>query len=229
MPKLRVHILGAGCSFDEQCGYPLAKQFIPELRAYADGIADAADCQKIKKAVEFTAALLNACQTGACHAATIDQLVNLILNGRCDEQIRALGSPQPNNAALRYDAVRKAKIATSAFFLEREGRVLNRQLGKYREFIQRKVLDETGVSERSQNRLRKSTARVLSFNYDRLFELSFLGAFADAHIKEFFPYHSEVLNSGLGPVGKHNTNPARQVLFPEATWFNRDALRGRHV
>ena len=79
-----------------------------------------------------------------------------------------------------YEAVRDAKIATAACFLERENAVRLQQIDKYKEFIQRKVLDETGVSIPCYTRLQKSNARVLSFNYDRLFELAFFGGFADS-------------------------------------------------
>jgi hypothetical protein len=202
MAKTRVYILGAGCSYD-QPGYPLAKQFVPELTAYAQKIGTDPARQRIKNAVEGTTSLLTHCKASAtCYASTIDQLINLILDKRCDEQLRVLNpNPAWDIVALRYSAVRNAKIATSACFLEMEGAVLQRQIGKYREFIQRKILDETGHGEPCQTRLAKSSARVLSFNYDRLFELAFFGAFADPYLKQFSPYQAEALNSGINAFG----------------------------
>jgi hypothetical protein len=197
-PKSRVYVLGAGCSYDAEHGYPLAKDFVPALNTYAAKIAGVADCQRIKKAVEDTAKLLTQCQTGACHASTIDQLINLILNKRCDDQLIALNANvAADRVGLRYEAVRKAKIATAACFLDREGPALKQQIGKYKEFIQRKVLNETGVSVPCQTRLQRSSARVLSFNYDRLFELVFFASLSDAYLKGFGPYQAEALNSGL--------------------------------
>jgi hypothetical protein len=199
----RVYVLGAGCSYDTQHGYPLAKDFVAALNAYAAKIGGVTECQRIKGTVEDTAKLLTQCQTGACHASTIDQLINLIWNQRCDEQLRVLsGNPAADRVGLRYEAVRKAKIATAACFLDREGPALQQQIGKYKEFIQRKVLNETGVSIPCQTRLQRSSARVLSFNYDRLFELAFFAAFADGHLKRYSPYQAECLSSGLTAFGE---------------------------
>jgi len=197
-----VYVLGAGCSYDTTHGYPLAKDFVPALNAYATKLSGAAECQRIRQAVEDTAALLTACQTGACHALTIDQLINLILNGRCDDQLKALSKqPGAERGGLRHAAVRKAKVATAACFLDREGAALRQQVGKYREFIQRKVLNETGLSARCQAKLANSSARILTFNYDRLFELAFYAAFADESFGLFSPYQAEALNSGLTAFG----------------------------
>jgi hypothetical protein len=200
--EMRVYVLGAGCSYDAAHGYPLAKDFVPALNAYAAKISAVPECQRIKQAVEDTAALLTACQTGTCHASTIDQLINLIWNNRCDDQLKALNiQPGADKTALRYSAVRKAKVATAACFLDKEGPALKQQIGKYKEFIQRKVLNETGPSVPSQARLVNSSARVLTFNYDRLFELAFFGGFADEYLRRFSPYQAEALNSGLNALG----------------------------
>jgi hypothetical protein len=204
-PQTRVYVLGAGCSYDPQYGYPLANDFVPALQAYSAKIAPIPDCQRIKRAVDDTVALLLQCNTGACHATTIDQLINLIRNNRCDEQLRAIYSQtNPHHVDLQYAAIRHAKVATAACFLDKEGPALQAQVGKYRTFIQRKILDETGLSEPCQTRLLRSSARVLTFNYDRLFELAFFAAFADDYLKRFFPYQPEALNSGLTAFGEIN-------------------------
>ena len=65
MAERRVYVRGAGCWYDQQCGYPLAKQFAAALNAYAARIAGMPECQRIKKAVEDTVALLTQCQSGA--------------------------------------------------------------------------------------------------------------------------------------------------------------------
>src|SRR5689334_3178107 len=96
----RVYVLGAGCSYHPQHGYPLATEFLPQLQAYSATIASKADCQRIKNAADDTVALLMQCQTAACHAATIDQLINLIWSNRCDDQLRAI---YPQSTAHRMD------------------------------------------------------------------------------------------------------------------------------
>jgi len=180
----------------------LANGFIAELDSYSAKIAGNGDCQRISTAVKATVKLLKQCQSVACHASTIDELIGLILTNRCDTQLKDL---EPSSAAgivgLRYAAVRKAKIATTACFLDKEVDVLRCQISKYKDFIQSKVLDETGVSTSCQQRLQKSSVRILTFNYDRLFELAFFAGFADAYVKHFSPYSTEVLNSGLTAFG----------------------------
>jgi hypothetical protein len=201
--RARVYVLGAGCSYHEQHGYPLAKQFIPALDAYATKIAGDPDCQRIVGAVDSTLKLLAACQSGARHVFTTDQLINLVLGGGCDEVLQAIKAPLAwDKISLRNDAVRQAKIATAACFLEKEVEVRQHQMGRYREFIQSEVFGGTGVSDSCHAKLRKSSARILSFNYDRIFELAFFAGFADAYIGQYSAYSAEVLNSGLQYTGE---------------------------
>lgn len=103
---------------------------------------------------------------------------------------------------LRSRAVRNAKVATAACFLAKEAKVLEQQIGRYRNFIQSKVFGGAGLSDSCQLKLRRSNARVLSFNYDRLFELAFFAGFADASLDNFYAYADGVLNSGLTVTGE---------------------------
>ena len=73
---LQVHILGAGCSYDEQHGYPLASGFLLELEIYAGKIRGRMDCQQIEKATQQTIRLLEHFQQ---QAFTIDKLISMIL------------------------------------------------------------------------------------------------------------------------------------------------------
>jgi hypothetical protein len=210
----RVYILGAGCSYDEHNGYPLAKQFTAELSSFAERISQDGECLRIKSAVDATVALLHHCRSGSSHASTIDQLINLVLKGECDGQLARLGiRSAQGNIGLRNEGVRNAKIATAACFLAKEPAVLQHQIDKYKNFISRKVLDETGTSSSSQVRLMKSSARVLSFNYDRLFELAFFAGFTDQSVRQSYPYSDVVLNSGLTAFGEGMTIQKDRFCF----------------
>lgn len=199
MPKnsgLRVYVLGAGCSYDEQHGYPLAKGFLSELETYATKIQGRKDCQRIEQSVQQTVELLKHYQSGQYQASTIDQLINLVLTKKCDDY---LCSPDPRaserNASIRVNVVRNAKISTAACFLEKEGQVMARLMPKYKAFI-RSIFYEGMVKAPCSARLQHSNARVFSFNYDRLFELAFFGAgIVDDDSGNSEPY--KVLNSGL--------------------------------
>jgi hypothetical protein len=97
--------------------------------------------------------------------------------------------------------VRKAKVATAACFLDVEKAAAHEQIGKYRNFIQGKVMHGVGLSLPCHAKLRQSSARVLSFNYDRLFEIAFFGAFADEHVRSLGAYDEGALNSGVNAFG----------------------------
>jgi len=199
MPKhsgLRVYVLGAGCSYDEQHGYPLAKGFLSELEIYATKIHGRKDCQRIEKSVQQTVELLKHYQSGQHQASTIDQLINLILTHQCDDYLCSTDPrASERNAGMRFDAVRNAKISTSACFLEKEGQVMERLLPKYQAFI-RNIFNDGRASALCSTRLQESNARVFSFNYDRLFELAFFGAgIVDHDSRNSEPY--KLLNSGL--------------------------------
>jgi len=191
---LRVYVLGAGCSYDGQHGYPLANGFLSELKAYAVKIQDRKDCKQIKEAVQQTIDLLHEYRSGQYQASTIDQLVNLILTDKCDDFLRRQ-SPASNIEGLRLGAVRNAQISTSACFLEKEGLAMDRLLPKYKAFI-RRIFNENEVGTPHSTSLQNSNVRVFSFNYDRLFELAFVSArVAEEDMKVYCPY--KVLNSGL--------------------------------
>lgn len=188
----RVYILGAGCSYDGEHGYPLASQFIGALEKYSARIEGREDCQRIKEAVDDTVGLLKRSGSSSWHASTIDQLIDLVYKGQCDEELRGVSRPA---------AARKAKIAASACFLELEPSARRRQIPKYRQFISGKILNETGMSAYTRQRLKQSNACVLSFNYDRLFELAFFAGFRDPSLDSWSPYSDEVLNAGLTVFG----------------------------
>jgi hypothetical protein len=205
----RVYILGAGCSFDPHHGYPLASQFLPTLMAFASKISSDSQKKRILNAVQETIDLLTRCQSGSSHASTIDQMVNLILRHQIDSHLTAIaGVNSPSMIQmdqLRRQAVRKAKIATAACFLDKEEEARGALIGRYRNFIEHKILHDGGSSIPTLVRLRKSAARVLSFNYDRMFELAFFASFGDGSLKGQYAYSLNVLNSGLevgGEIGE---------------------------
>ena len=81
---LRVYVLGAGCSYNEQRGYPLAKGFLSELESYVVTIQGRIDHQRIEKAAQQTIGLLKHFRH---QAFTIDQLIGMILKSECDAEL----------------------------------------------------------------------------------------------------------------------------------------------
>jgi len=181
----KVYILGAGCS--AAFGYPLGNGFVKALDAFGKTLS-APDKQQIKRAVESTVHLL---QSNA--VATLDELVDRINRGLFDEPARSFVEKD----RLRYDRIHDAKVATLALFHSLEAAASKSGLLSYTHFL-REIFPDRGSW---QCLLANSHCRVLSFNYDRLFEMAFQQLFGP-DTGQFALYGGAVLNSGLNVIQK---------------------------
>ncbi len=190
MEPKRVYILGAGCSFGS---YPLAKDFLRALRDYGKVLQKRPNTNRLHRAVNSTVALMEMHQT-----PTIDSLA-LKVDEDLKRQLGSLGTSQAQETLrLEQEAYEKtlaAKVATAALFLDREETARRTGLHPYQDFV-KLILDHN----RDPGTLTSTPNSVLSFNYDRLFEI----AFAD-HFRlgpNFDVYGSDWLNSGLDFLSK---------------------------
>lgn len=192
MRNLKLAILGAGCSYGM---YPLADDMLGDLRAFAEKLGQSA--MDVKNCVMRTLGLMSACKG----VRTLDQLVERIHEGCLDD---ASGNVEEKYAA-RYLRLAEAKLALTALFLGREFTALHTGLPRYVEFIE-DVLLPSALRDHCLDRLEKTPWRVLSFNYDRLFEAAFLGRYmVDDSLDLYGP---QLLNSGI-QKGK------REITFAE--------------
>jgi hypothetical protein len=144
--KLKVYILGAGCSV---CGgYPLASAVSSRLLEFAKSHLSGTESVKLREAVERTCARLE--NTGV---QTIDQLA---------EQV----PPE------KFQTMRDAKLAMSLLFLALEDAGVNRALPNYIRFFD-EIFPQCQDAD-LDDMLNKSRCRVVTYNYDRLFERTFL-------------------------------------------------------
>jgi hypothetical protein len=184
--KYVVYILGAGCSAN--FGYPLAKCFRATLKEYADKLGQRSNCQRLRQSVDNTVKLME-----QHNSRTVDRLVSKLV-----DEIHLQRQPLGIVVTQRHcdldrqerEQILDAKRATVALFLERETSARRSGLQGYREF-----LETIFEGNRDPDVLRSTSRRVLSFNYDRLFEIAF---------GEFFRLKSDMslygqarLNSGL--------------------------------
>lgn len=189
MSDTTVYILGAGCSV--KYGYPLAAGFIPELESFSRSLA--ADAQTMKRCVDETVALMRQEKV-----QTIDDLTFRIHNRALD----ATNQPSMRANRLRNQRILNAKIATAALFLHLEQSANAQSLDGYQRLIL-KLFPGTGDW---RHRFRNTSYRLLTFNYDRLFELALLRMFRiEPHEGQL--YGEEILNSGL------NNNMGRGMGF----------------
>ena len=174
-----VYILGAGCSVEY--GYPLAANFIPAFESFSRSLGG--DAQKLKHAVDETVMLMR-----EANVQTVDELVFRIHNSALDDPRQQ--STQAYGVRLRR--ILRAKIATVALFLALEQRAKAETLNGY----QRLILKIFPGSGDWRQRFRDARCHLLTFNYDRLFEMSLLRMFGiDADTQLL--YGEDILNSGL--------------------------------
>jgi hypothetical protein len=144
----KVYILGAGCS---ACGhYPLASEVATGLNKFAGDRLSHESAAKLRDCVEQTCCLLT-----ERRLQTIDELA------------KALRDVNP-------DSIRKAKIAMSVFFFGIEEEAVGLATPNYAAFFDELFRFGTSSSPSLEERMKGTPCRVLTFNYDRLFERTFI-------------------------------------------------------
>jgi hypothetical protein len=203
MNDRKVYILGAGCSVisDRQGlnhGYPLAKDFLGDLKEYGGVLKERAKCDRLRQIVADTIAVMEKYQT-----PTIDRLVRRIAEepGKIGTQSwiydHPLNQPWKDKTVWADEQVLNAKIVTMAMFLEREEKVRETALCSYRDLLS-KIFD----GNRDLNSLATTSSRILSYNYDRLFEIAFADYFNFGRDRDVNCYGREFLNSGWDSSSK---------------------------
>ena len=186
--EARVFILGAGCS--TECGYPLGSGFTTELEEFLREIPD--ECPRIKQSVTATADLFR----NLPRVETIDQLAARIERDLSDWKRQrgsiVVGAEYLERDKLAARQILDAKIATCAMFLLKEAEALETGLPRYRQFI-----TEVFGGPPWKNAVTETDCHVLTFNYDRLFEISLLNSFEDFNPETSFLYGEDALNSGF--------------------------------
>lgn len=168
--RSKVFILGAGCSV---CGeYPIASQVTARLIDFARTRLDRSEAKELRR-----------CTLDTCRrmmemgVETIDQLAG------------GLNGSEPN-------VIRDAKLALSIYFLAIEDAAVERALLNYTAFFEE--LFRYGSSELLNERVKSTPSRVITYNYDRLFERTFI-----EWAKCIEPYNEDLLDGLDGFVTKY--------------------------
>jgi hypothetical protein len=181
-----VFIIGAGCSAGKLPtgpGFPSACEFLAALEEFSQRLAGE-DCEKLKSLVVETAELLRQEKV-----QTLDALAARLGAEAHGSFSTALTTREKQT---RDQQVRNARIATAAVFLDLEKRAKKMGLPRYDNFLTELFGNSTDWAKASRN----ANASVLTFNYDRLFEMAFLNRFkCDTGQNNL--YGKSLLNSGL--------------------------------
>lgn len=172
-------ILGAGCSVSS--GYPLAAKMLEGLSQFGQGLGN--DANRLRALVEKTLALVKHLAASGETVETLDTLAKLLHEGK------AGGTTMQE----RNRNVKDAKLAVTAYFLSLERAAIQKGLPGYR-LLMNQVFG--AYSRWYTKALQESTYSVLTFNYDRLFELAFRQCFPDFDGTVAL-YSPAALNSGL--------------------------------
>jgi hypothetical protein len=179
--SLEVYILGAGCSVE--AGYPLAAGMRDKLEEFGRTIA--IDSPIVSEWCTYTAGLMR-----ESNAQTLDELTEGLIN-RTRQIPNATGVQR--HSEFVFPVIRKAKASISAYFFSLEPKAIIKGLQPYKDFI-----DEILPMKDGTSLLTKSNKRVLSFNYDRLFEMSFANRFLRYDEHDMFTLCGpNYLNSGF--------------------------------
>lgn len=178
-------ILGAGCSLKR---YPLARDMLSHLKEFGETLGN--NASRLRKLVSQTVDLFGRLRSKGITVQSLDDLAQRIHNGQlADNDIGA-------NQSQNNQWVEEAKVAIAALFLSKEASAVNDGLAGYRSLMNRIFSSQFGSERRTK--LCNTPYRVLSFNYDRLFELAFRQYFHYDGTEAF--YGPTVLNSGLYQV-----------------------------
>jgi hypothetical protein len=169
-------ILGAGCSC--QYGYPLARDTRQHLSEFAATLGS--DAVRLAQLVNETVSVFDDLRAKGTPVETLDELAWQI------HQLR-------NRSEKGDHAVERAKVAVAALFLSKEAQAIQTGLPAYRSLMRRIFPSTMGTD--CKRALQRTPYRILTFNYDRLFELAFRQYFDVDHTESF--YGPTRLNSGL--------------------------------
>jgi hypothetical protein len=187
----RVFILGAGCSVG--CGYPPGTGLAAELEKFLGEVREIPNekCGRIKQSLICTLKLL--CEIPGVE--TLDQLAACIEQGLKDWKRQRGGSSVDSEYLERENTAAKqildAKIATSAMFLAGEAKARQTDLRSYKCFITQ-ILGGPPWTK-----AREADCHVLTFNYDRLFEIALSECFPTFDLRNCSLYACDALNSGF--------------------------------
>jgi len=184
----KVFILGAGCS--DNCGYPLGKGLVAQLEEFRSEISGCFPI--IEQCVRDTINLAK----GLPQFDTLDQLTKHLEDDFFSWRERE-GSTVWNTASRQREElyekqVLDAKIAVSVMFIAREAQARATGLKSYERFVA-----SIFGGDPWQEGVRAANCHVLTFNYDRLFEIAFLDHFKTFDTGSASLYGHSALNSGF--------------------------------
>src|SRR5947199_4267374 len=169
-----ITVLGAGASAG--CGYPLADDFFARVKIFGESVAE--KCPRLSRVIDYVVA-----KAKELDCLTPDDL--------------ALRMYQTKHGESRDEAISVlyyARVVTDAFFLQTERQVSPSIIRPFKDYWH-EVLGNYSQNWRAG--FPKTKHRLVTFNYDRIAELSFVRHFPEIVSSGLDLYGPRMLNTGF--------------------------------
>jgi hypothetical protein len=169
-----VTVLGAGASLG--CGYPLADDFFPRVRAFGESVA--ANSPQLSRVIDYVVV-----KARELDCLTPDDLALRMYQTRYGE------SRDEATNVLYY-----ARIVTDAFFLQTERQVAPPAMRAFKDYWHEAL---GNYSQNWRAGFPNTKHRLVTFNYDRVAELAFVRHFPEIASNGMDLYGPGMLNTGF--------------------------------
>jgi hypothetical protein len=158
------------------CGYPLADNFFPRAKVFGESMAD--KCPQLKRVIDYVVA-----KAEELDCLTPDDLALRMY------QTRYGGNHDEALSVLYY-----SRTITDAFFLHTERNVSASTMRAFKDYWHEAL---GSYSQRWRTGFPKTKHRLVTFNYDRMAELSFVRHFPEIANNGMDLYGPGMLNTGF--------------------------------
>lgn len=169
-----ITVLGAGASAG--CGFPLADDFFPRAKAFGELVA--AKCPVLKRVIDYVVA-----KAQELDCLTPDDLALRMYQTRFGE-----------NYSEALNVLYYARTITDAFFLHTERQTSASTMRAFKDYWHEAL---GGYSQKWRTGFPKTKHRLVTFNYDRLAELTFVRHFPEIANNGMDLYGPGMLNTGF--------------------------------
>jgi hypothetical protein len=171
---LIITVLGAGASL--HCGFPLADNFFPGLKAFGESLGE--NCRQLRKVIEYVVA-----KAQEFDCLTPDDLALQMYQTRTGQ-----------NRDVTINVLYNSRIVTDAYFLHLERQAVNSTVRAFKNYWHEVV---GSYSQNWRGGFPNTPHRLVTFNYDRIAELSFVRHFPEIATNGMDLYGPGMLNTGF--------------------------------
>ena len=146
---LIITVLGAGAS--SQCGFPLADDFFPAVKAFGESLGE--NCRQLRKVIEYVVA-----KAQELDCLTPDDLA-----------LQMYQTKTGQNYDVTINVLYNSRIVTDAYFLQLERQAVNSTMRAFKHYWHEVV---GSYSQDWRGGFPNTRHRLVTFNYDRIAVMS---------------------------------------------------------